>query len=125
MYDSSMAKKDKLMELKRLMYELMADEGEDATMDMSDVKDAMAMADEAVEPDMEMAEGEEMEEGEDEEMDPIKSDFMSSRKGPEKRPGTAIMIAKTAVEKGPMAKLSDDMDSELPMKFKKKKKQWA
>ena len=110
------------------MFELIANEGEDTPMDMKQVGEALEDAGEAADDTM-MSEGEDMmEDGEEmegeEEMDPMKADFMASRKGPEKRPGTAIMIAKTSVDKGPLSKLEDMTDGDLPMKFKKKKKKW-
>lgn len=87
MYDQ--AKREKLKELKRLMYELMSDEGADVELSKDELEGKLEEADEA----SSALDVEAMEEETDEE--PLEEEVsIEVSKTPKRRPGTAVVFAK-------------------------------
>lgn len=129
--DKDMAKRRQMQELKKLMYKLMAEEG-DEEMNPGELDEMVAQSEEAVDDELHgemmppddpgMAADDAMME---EEGDEYAEDFFKPKMEAKRRPGTAIMIAKAQREEAPLADLEKKIKKDIPSNFKKKKFKWA
>jgi hypothetical protein len=132
MLDYQNAKREKMKELQRLMRELIAEEG-DVTLSASELQGALDEAGDGAlegelsldmgapempEDDLATDDGSLLPEEPEDELERMKRDYFRPRPRNDKRPGTAMMLAKSEVVK-------PDLESQIKKAMPKKSKRMA
>lgn len=117
MLDYNNAKLEKLKELKKLMYELLAAEGDDVELSADDVDESLEEASlpaEESESDLQVDDGSLLpDEEEEDELTKMKREYFSPKRRDTSRPGTASVILS---KKTPKASMAAEVKKALPSK---------